>query len=375
MSKLHNLDADLIVIGAGVVGLAVSYTFSMKGKDVILIEKEKQFGTGVSSRNTEVIHAGVYYANGSLKNKLCLRGKELIYDFCKKNSVKHKRIGKLFVAIDENDVSKLELIIASAKNNGLKDLIELDSHQLQKAEPFVKGKSAILSPSSGIIDSHGFMQALMNLNISFGTTYAACSLVIGAEPISGGWCVKIGGVDPCTITSRVVVNATGLNALKLSSEIFPKRTIPKANPIKGAYLRYAGKSPIKHIIYPAIVPGIIEERVDATPDLSGSLRFGPSIEKTLGIEDFTTPTDLIERFTPKIKKYLPDIDESKLIIDQAGIRPKILSHGKNNEDFIFDWADDNGWLDLWGIESPGLTSSLAIGDHVYSMVDQLSILK
>ena len=356
------------------VGLAISYIFSMKGKDVILIEKEKQFGTGVSSRNSEVIHAGVYYSKGSLKSQLCLRGKELLYEYCGKYSVNHNRIGKLFVAITDNHISRLEKINANAVENGLEDLIELDSRQLKKVEPSLIAKSALFSPSSGIIDTHGLMQSLMNLNVSYGTTFAAYSPVLGAEPNPHGWSVRVGGLEPTTVTSRTVVNTSGLYALELSKKIFPNRKFPKANPVKGAYLRYSGKSPLKQIIYPAFIPGLIEERVDATPDLSGSLRFGPSIEENTGIEDFTMPADLVKRFTPEIKKYLPNIDESKLHLDQAGIRPKIISNDKMINDFVFDWADETGWLDLWGIESPGLTASLAIGEHVYSMFHELNIL-
>ena len=156
--------------------------------------------------------------------------------------------------------------------------------------------------------------------------------------------------------------------------IFPKIETPKANPTKGSYLRYTGKSPVNHIIYPALKPGLIEERVDATPDLSGSLRFGPSIENTSEIDDFSNPPDLIERFAPIIQTYLPKIDKKKLIIDQTGIRPKILSKNSCYEDFLFEWAEYTGWLNLWGVDSPGLTSSIAIGEHVYNMFKANNIL-
>jgi len=347
----------------------------MKGKSVILIEKERQFGSGVSSRNSEVIHAGVYYRKGSLKGRLCLRGKELLYEFCTKYSVNHNRIGKLFVAISEEDITKLEKINNSALDNGLFDLIYLDSRQIKKLEPSVKAKSALFSPSSGIMDSHGFMQSLMKLNYSNGTTFAAFCPVIDAEPSSIGWSIRVGGQEPTTVTSRAVINSSGLYAIELSSQIFPNRIIPTANPVKGAYLRYSGKSPLKKIIYPAIIPGLEEERVDATPDLSESLRFGPSVEGLAGNEDYSMPNNLINRFTPEIKKYLPNIDESKLHFDQVGIRPKIIFPGINQQDFIFDWAEEAGWLDLWGIDSPGLTASLAIGEYVYSMFNELKILQ
>ncbi len=368
------MDADVTVIGAGIIGLAVSYSFSMQGYSVILVEKEHRFGTGVSSRSSEQIHSGAYYEQNSLKALLCLKGKELLYRFCEKHSIAYKRTGKLFIAVDEKEIAYLSVTKSRAESNGLNDLVELDSQQLQKIEPYIRGKAALLSPSSGIVDSHALMSTMLRLSEAKGTTYACLSPVVGAEPFSEGWKVNIGGADPVTIKSKAVVNASGLYSIELSRKIFPGRETPEPNPVKGGYLRYSGKSPLKHIIYPAIIPGRIEERVDATPDLGGSLRFGPSVEIAGGIEDFSLSENLIDRFYPSIKRYFPKVDKSKLHLDQAGIRPKIKIDGISNPDFIFSWSPDFGWLDLWGMESPALTASLAIGDYVYNSFNKKDII-
>jgi len=348
----------------------VSYKFSVQGYRVIVLEKENQFGTGVSSRSTEVIHAGVYYAENSLKAKLCLRGKELLYDFCKTYFVPHKRLGKLFLAVTDKEIPRLEKTKTQAIKNGLTDLEELDCSQLKKLEPFLNGHAALLSPSTGIIDSHKLMETLLKLSESSGTIYAVLSPVVGAEKTDDNWTIHIGGRDPAKITSKMIVNAAGLYSLELSKKIFPDRKIPEPNPVKGGYLRYSGKSPLDHIVYPAVIPGQIEERVDATPDLAGSLRFGPSVEGTNGIEDFSLSPELVDRFTPAIKRYIPDIDESRLHLDQAGIRPKIKIDGEEVPDFMFEWGPEPGWLDLWGMESPALTASLAIGEHVMQITKE-----
>ena len=365
------MDADVVVVGAGVIGLAVSYSFSKRGRSVILLEKERRFGMGVSSRSSEQIHAGIYYPEGSLKGRLCLKGKEMLYEFCETYSVAYKSLGKLFLAVSDEEINRLEVTKSQAEANGLIDLEELDEGQLNRLEPSLNGKAALLSPSSGIIDSHGLMRALMQLNEAHGTIYAGLSPVVGAEPFSEGWRVRIGGDDPITLNCKAVVNAAGLHSLELSRKVFPGRKIPELNPVKGGYLRYSGKSPLNHIVYPAIIPGQIEERVDATPDLTGNLRFGPSVEKTKNIEDFSLSEELINRFFPSILRYMPDLDKSRLHLDQAGIRPKIIIEGEKNPDFIFQWAPEKGWLDLWGMESPALTASLAIGAHVENLFKRI----
>jgi len=367
------MDADVVIVGAGVIGLAAAYKISSEGLSVILLEKESRYGAGASSRNTETIHAGIYYQSGSLKAKLCLRGKSLLYEHCGKYKVGYRRIGKLFVAVTDKEIGRLEQTRAQALKNGLDDLAEIDETGLRRLEPQLKGKAALLSPSSGILDSHGFMESLFLLGKEQGAILAVSSPAVGAEAIEGGWKVKVGGEEPTSVSCRIVINSAGLYAIELSKKVFPGRESPLLYPTKGCYVRYSGASLVNHIIYPSIIPGVIEERVDATPDLAGSLRFGPNIEKVSGLEDFSLRPDIVEDMTGGIKRYLPDIDTSRLHPDCAGIRPKIYGAGDPVKDFQFEWAPGEGWLDLWGIESPGLTASLAIAEHIVGLIKERNL--
>lgn len=368
------MDADVVVIGAGVIGLAIAERLSSEGRSVVILEKEPQYGTGVSSRNTETIHAGIYYQQGSLKASLCLEGKRLIYAHCEKYKVRHNRIGKLFVAVTKEELPRLALTKEQARKNGVDDIVELDRAGLKVMEPEVEGVAALLSPSSGIIDSHAFMKSLFAMGKDNGMIFAASSPVVGAERTAGGWRVLIGGSTPGEVKARSVVNAAGLYSVELAVKIFPKRRVPKLHPTKGSYLRYSGRSPLKHILYPAIVPGLIEERVDAAPDISGSLKFGPNVEITKGLEDFSVDPKLAEKMIGGIRRYLPHIEKEKLHPDCSGIRPKIYGPGEPVQDFRFEWADEPGWLDLWGMESPGLTAALAIARHVDDLMRAKEVL-
>ena len=367
---MSKTDTDVLVIGAGVVGLAVSYFFSKNNFRVILIEKEKKFGTGVSSRNTEVIHAGIYYKKNSLKGSLCIRGKNLLYEHCKKYNVPHKQIGKFFIINDEENYTVLERINKQAKENGVMDLKHYSFNDIKKLEPLLHVKSALFSPDSGIIDSHAYMESLLKLSEDNGTTFSPFSIFLDAEFNLNKWIVKLGGRDSSKITSNIVINAAGLDSVEISKKINSSPKIPEENFAKGEYLRYSGKAPFRHIVYPALIPGKILERVDATPDLWGSLRFGPSLQYIKSKSDFNVSSELINRFVPAIKKYFPKLDEKKLNLDIAGIRPKIKTTDLESEDFKFEWGINRGWLDIWGIESPGLTASLAIGEHVFNQVKQ-----
>ncbi len=361
------MDATVLVIGAGVIGLSVAREIARKGHSVILLEKEDRFGCGISSRNTEVIHSGIYYQT-SLKARLCVRGKMLLYEHCEKYKIRHKRVGKVILAVTLEDVSKLDLLKKQALSNGVDDLVELDKKGIESLEPTISGIAALFSPSSGILDTHGFMKSLLRLGEDDGVLFAALSPVTGAEPVNGGWRVRVGGNDPISVQCKLVVNAAGLHSIDLSKTVFPDRDIPQLHPMKGSYARYSGNSPVKHIIYPALVPGLIEVRVDATPDLEGSLRFGPTTEKPENFEDFSIVPKLIERITPAIRRYLPRLDVSRIHPDCAGIRPRIFGSGDPVQDFRLEWAPMPGWLDLWGIESPGLTASLAIAEYVYDLI-------
>lgn len=373
---MKKLDTEIIIIGAGIIGLSISYYFSKAGKKVILLEKENNFGKGVSSRNTEVIHAGIYYKKNSLKSNLCFRGKNMIYEFCKKHNIPHKKIGKLFIATENKEIELLEKIKLQAESNGLFDLKFLNKNLTENIEPALKCEMALESPSSGIVDSYSLMESLLRLSQDNGLIFSPETPFLGANYKSQYWEVDIGGKDPIKISSKIVINAAGLSAIDVSKKVKSNKVIPLPNPIKGLYLRYSGKSPVNHIIYPALVPGTIEERADATPDLNNSLRFGPSIEKdnNLKIDDFNVNPNIKSRFFPLIKKYLPNIDINKLNLDIAGIRPKVKTENLDIKDFMFEWGEERGWLDLWNIESPGLTSSLAIGEHVFDKVKKSHIL-
>jgi L-2-hydroxyglutarate oxidase LhgO len=373
---MKKLDTEIIIIGAGVIGLAISYYFSKAGKKVVLLESENNFGTGSSSRNTEVIHAGIYYKKNSLKSKLCFKGKSLIYEFCEKYSVRHKKIGKLFIAISSEEIESLEKIKLQAELNGLLDLKFIKKNVLKNLEPELKCEAAVLSPSSGIVDSYSLMESLLRLSQDNGIIFSPNSPFLDAKFKSGYWEVYIGGKEPVKLSSKIVINAAGLNAINISHIVKTNKRIPLPNPTKGLYLRYSGKSPVNHIIYPALIPGQIKERADATPDLNNSLRFGPSVEKeeNLQTNDFTVNPNIKKRFLPLIKKYLPNIDEQKINLDIAGIRPKVKEENVSITDFIFEWGVEKGWLDLWNIESPGLTSSLAIGEYVFDKVKKSQIL-
>lgn len=367
------MDSKVVVIGAGAIGLSIARKIAGSGHSVILLEKEAKYGCGVSSRNTEVIHAGIYYQT-PLKAGLCVRGKELLYKYCEKHQIKHKRIGKIIVAVSQQETSKLELMKKQALSNGVRDLVELGRNDITRLEPEITGSAGLFSPSSGIFDSHGFMETLFREGRENDVTFAALSPVVGAEPLKDGWKVMVGGKEPTAVTCRLVINSTGLYSVGLSRKVFPGRKIPKLYPVKGSYARYSGKSPVRHIIYPALVPGVLNKRVDATPDLGGSLRFGPTSEESAGLEDFSIVPGLLDDITPAIKRYLPSLEASRCHPDSAGIRPKIFGPGDPAQDFCFEWAPEPAWLDLWGIESPGLTASLAIAEHVYGLAEGSSVL-
>lgn len=370
-----SLKTDVIIIGGGVIGLSIGYFLSKNKINTIILEKNKNFGGVNSSRNTEVIHAGIYYKKKSLKSQLCYNGKNYLYEFCKKYKVKHKKIGKIFLANSNKEINQLEKIMNLAIMNGITDLQEVNSKKLKIIEPNIKGKSAILSPSSGIIDSYDFMQKLLNLFLENEGIFANSTPFINAEYSNSEftWKVEIGGKDPDQIDAKLIINAGGLDSINISKKIFPQSTFPLSNPIKGAYLKYLGKSLIYHIVSPAFSPGIIKERVDATPNINGGLRFGPSIEKTKSIEDFSVPSNLLNRFIPIIKKYIPKIDVSKIHLDQVGIRPRVIYNQNLNPDFIIKWKSTIPWLNLFGIESPGLTASLGIGEYVLNQVMEKKI--
>jgi len=364
------MKTDIIVLGAGVIGLSISYYLSSKKYSVVLIEQEDKFGKHTSSRNTEVIHAGIYYPHGSLKNKFCHRGKKLIYDFCEKHKIKYNKRGKIFIANNNEEISNLDVILNHAKKNGLNDIIELDHKEINNLEPNIKSKCGLLSPSSGVIDSYKFMEILLDISNDNNINYVPNHKLVSAEKKNNKWKTIIkNDNETFDLESKIIINSSGHNAIDLFKNLFFQDNLPENYPVKGCYLRYFGKSPVSHIIYPSLIPGNILPRVDATPDVNDNLRFGPNVEYVSSNFDYSINDNLIDLMFPEIIKYIPKIEKQKLSIDLAGVRPKIKVKGKLFDDFIFNWFDNNNWLNLWGIDSPGFTASLAIGEHILKEVE------
>jgi L-2-hydroxyglutarate oxidase LhgO len=364
-------DFDVVVIGAGVIGISIARALAEQGLQTLLLEREQRFGTGASTRNTGCIHAGVYYHDDSLKGRLCKRGREMLYAFCVDHGIGHRKTGKLFIVTADEFLPGLDKLLAQGARNGISDLVELDSRAIKAREPHLDARAGLFCPHSGIVDTHELMLTLLGMGEAAGLTYVAGAPVEAAEQTAGGWRLHVGGQDAARIDCRAVVNAAGIWGLALSRAVFPGRAVPEARPSKGSFLRYDAPAPLATIVYPDLVPGVITERVDATPGLDGKLRFGPSVDETASAEDYDLPDDLVQRMAPVIRAYLPDLDENRLVPEFAGVRPKIAAPGGGLSDFMFDWAsEDSTWLDLWGMESPGLTSCLAIAEHTQAALQE-----
>lgn len=362
------MKTDVIIIGAGVIGLSIGYYLSKQKYNVVILEKKNKVGLVNSSRNTEVIHSGAYYQENTLKSKLSIRGKNLLYEFCEKHKIKYKKIGKIFLALDQSETSNLEKIYNQSIINGLNDLQFLNQKDLFLKESNLKSFAGLLSPSTGILNSYELITTLENLNTDNGVIISLNTSFNHAKYLKDSWEIFFTDLNSEEkINAKFIINSAGLNSVDIAKQIFPKMDLPKLNPIKGSYLRYSGKSPFNHIIYPSLTPGLLKERVDATPDISGSLRFGPTIEETLNLEDFDVPNNLIDRLYNQIKSYFPSIDKSKLTLDLSGIRPKISILNDSNPDFIIKEYEKQ-WFNLLGIESPGLTCCLSIGEYVELML-------
>lgn len=358
------INFDVVIIGAGVIGLSIAKYLSNLKLNILILEKNNIVGAENSSRNTETIHAGIYYQSNSLKLKFCLRGKNLLYDFCQKYNIAFKKCGKIFIAQDLEEYKNLELLYLQAMKNGLTDLSELDKRQLKKIEPNIYAKYGLLSPSSGIFDSYNFLQVLEKISQDNENIILKNSIFLDAYKKNQSWEVHFDERGSKTkINSKYVINCAGLNALKIAKNVLNLSDYPNNNFTKGSYLRYNAKSPIQHIIYPAMKPGTLKERTDACPDIKGGLRFGPSFEKNSSIDDFSVSESLINKFYKSIVRFLPDINKNTLSLDLSGIRPKIITKNNDNPDFYIN-MDESGWINLFGIESPGLTSSLAIGEYL-----------
>ena len=362
--------ADCVVIGAGVVGLAVARAFARAGREVLILESASEFGTGTSSRNSEVIHAGIFYDHGSLKERLCVEGRDKLYSFCDAYGVNYKRTTKLVYANDESEIPELKRLQKHADESGVYMTL-LSKADVSHLEPHLRCAAALHSPLTGVVDSHGFMLALLGDAESNGAVVAYNSPVKGGRGTDGDLELEIGGTTPMTLRARTVINCAGLFATSVSTNIagVPTDTIPKLHYAKGNYFYLNGKTPFKRLIYP--LPQLTSLGIHYSVDLSGQGRFGPDIEYVNDI-DYTVDENLADKFYAAIREYWPDLPDGALRPGYSGIRPKLQGPKDPRCDFVIQGPDItsvNGYIALYGIESPGLTSSLAIAD---TLVERLS---
>ncbi len=357
---------DCAVIGAGVIGLAVARELALRGREVIVIEADEAIGSGVSSRSSEIIHAGIYYDPGSLKARLCVQGRRRLYDYCAGHGIDHRRCGKLIVAAEETEIAALQGMFERDRANGVGDLEWLDGPEAVNLEPGLKAAAAFLSPSSGIFDTHAYMLALQ------GDAEAAGAAVAFRSPVRGGHVghkrkvVDVGGAEPLQLTCRNLVNAAGLGAQGVAAALegVPKETIPERRLAKGSYFTLSGPCPFSRLVYP--VPEEAGDGIHLTMDLDGQARFGPNAEWIDEI-DYDVDEGLAGVFYKAIRRYWPALEDGTLSPGYAGVRPKVQVPGEPRADFIIQGAGAHGidgLVNLYGIESPGLTASLAIAEYV-----------
>ena len=361
---------DCVVVGAGVVGLAVARALALRGREVMVLEKERWIGSETSSRNSEVIHAGIYYPRNSLKARLCVAGKQQLYAYCAERGVAHRRLGKLIVACNEAEIAVIEGVRQRAAANGVGDLEWLGGNELRALEPALAAVGAYLSPSTGIIDSHALMLAYQADLEAAGGMVVLRAPVLAGRVVEGGFALEIGGAEPMTLFCRSLVNSAGVHAPALARAIagLPPDAVPPAYFCRGVYFTLAGRSPFRHLIYP--VPEKAGLGVHLTLDLAGQARFGPDVEWIDGI-DYTVDPRRGERFYAAIRHYWPGLPDGALQPGYAGIRPKISGPTEPAADFRIEGPAGHGvpgLVNLYGIESPGLTASLAIAEAVAGLL-------
>jgi L-2-hydroxyglutarate oxidase LhgO len=364
---------DLVVVGAGVVGLAVARALSLSpkfaGKELLVLEAANAIGTGTSSRNSEVIHASIYYPQGSLKAQLCVAGKAMLYDYCESRGIGFKRCGKLIVATSEAQVAQLQGIIAKAAANGVNDLVLLTREQARELEPQLECVAAVHSPSTGIVDSHALMLSLQGDFENAGGLTVLNSAVAGV--FIGYDAIKIVIQDGTEIHTKTLVNAAGLSAplIAQNTQGLEAKFVPTAYFAKGNYFTLSGKSPFNRLIYP--VPEAAGLGVHLTLDLGGQAKFGPDVEWVESADDLVVNPARGDAFYAEVRKYWPQLQDGSLITGYAGIRPKINAPAEAAADFVIQGPKDHGiagLVNLFGIESPGLTSSMAIGQYVSELL-------
>ncbi len=361
---------DTIIVGAGVVGLAIARALAIAGREVIVLEAAEAIGTQTSSRNSEVIHAGIYYPAGSLMARFCVEGRRALYAFCTASGVAARNCGKLIVATSAQEQDLLAAIKHRAETNGVEGMRLLSAAEAGAMEPNLACTGALYSASTGIVDSHAYMLALQGEAEAAGALFAFHSPVTAGRITDAGIELDIGGADPTTLRARRVINAAGLHAPAVARCItsVPAHTIPTPYYAKGNYFTLTGKSPFTRLIYPVPVPGGLG--VHLTIDLAGQARFGPDVEWVDRI-DYRVDPHRADSFYAAIRRYWPALPDGALQPGYAGIRPKILPPGGGTQDFI---VQDHrihgieGLINLYGIESPGLTASLALAAHVRDLL-------
>jgi len=364
---MAEFDFDAVVVGAGAVGLACGYALTKRGMAVAVLERESAIGQGVSSRNSEVIHGGLYYETGSLKARLCVAGRRALYAFLEAHHVDFDRCGKLVVATAPDEVGRLDAILEQARTNGVEGMAQLTKAQAFALEPELKCEGALISPQSGVFDSHGYMLALQGEIEAGGGAVVLSTPFDGAVPLPGdGFKVRAGGEEPAELTCRYLVTAPGLSAQAVAAEIegFPAATIPKGHYGKGMYFRLVGKAPFARLIYPPPIHGALGTHYRR--DLGGQAVFGPDLHYVETL-DYSVDPDAAPAFAAYIRKFWPGLPDGALTPDYAGIRPKLHGPDEPQPDFRLDGPAAHGLeglVTLFGIESPGLTSSLAIGEEV-----------
>jgi L-2-hydroxyglutarate oxidase LhgO len=354
--------ADCIVVGAGVIGLAVARRLALAGREVVILEAADAVGTETSSRNSEVVHAGIYYPTASLKARLCVAGKEALYAYCEARGVPHTRLGKLIIAADAREEPGLAALRAQAEANGVFDLEWLTARQAAALEPAVRCTAALLSPSTGIVDSHAFMLSLLGEAEAAGAAIAYETPLLAACPDGDGLAIETGGAAPMRLGCRLLVNCAGLDAPAVSRRVggLDPARIPPAYYAKGSYFTLSGRAPFRRLIYPMPEPGGLG--VHVTLDMAGQARFGPDVE-WVSERRYDVDPRRAERFYAAIRRYWPDLPDGALQPGYSGIRPKVTPPGAPAADFVIHGPAETGlpgYAALYGIESPGLTASLAI---------------
>jgi L-2-hydroxyglutarate oxidase LhgO len=371
MSAAEKVDA--LVVGAGVVGLAVARALALMGREVMVLEREADIGTGTSSRNSEVIHAGIYYPAGSLKAQLCVQGKQALYAYCAERGIAHQRCGKLIVANTASQLAALPSIIEKARLNGVHDLRLLNREQARELEPQLECLGAVHSPSTGIVDSHGLMLSLQG-DLEHAGGMVACHAEVEHLSATGSG-IDVQTLDGTRLQARTVINAAGLGACDLARRVRGLATehVPRAWFAKGNYFTLSGRSPFEHLIYPAPEPDkhLAGLGVHLTLDLGGQAKFGPDVQWVDRADDLQVEPGRSEAFYAEVRRYWPGLPDGALQPGYAGMRPKISGPHEPAADFVIQGPEVHGLpglVNLFGIESPGLTSCLAIADQVVALI-------